>query len=123
VTQPEPAPGPADDGEAPRRDPLRALRKTIGQTVVVFTIPFAFAFGRAVLGLDRVQVYRSPAAWVVWGAGIVLMIAASVLAVQMLRGRAPAATGRATAWWCGGVWAVGLVLALVYAGMVPPPTR
>ncbi|GAA4246619.1 hypothetical protein [Dactylosporangium darangshiense] len=114
------SPGP--DDYTPRRDPLRALRRTIGQVVVLFTIPFVFAIGQAVLGLGRVKVDRSAAAWTVWGIGVALMVVASVLAVQMLRGKAPARTGRATAWWCAGIWAAGLVLSIVYTGMVPPPT-
>jgi hypothetical protein len=117
VSEPDPA---AD--EQPRRDPWRALRKTIGQVVVVFTIPFVFAIGRAALGLSRLKVHRTPAAWAVWGAGVALMVVASALAIQMLRGRAPAATGRATVWWCAGLWVAGLVLSIVYSAMVPTPT-
>ncbi|MEU7873824.1 hypothetical protein [Dactylosporangium sp. NPDC049140] len=111
------------DYDAPRRDPLRALRKTIAQTVVVFTIPFVFAIGRAVFGLGKLKVDRSPAAWTVWGIGVALMVAASVLAVQALRGKAPAALGERAAWLAGGVWVLGLVFAFVYSQMVPVPTR
>ncbi|GAA2381760.1 hypothetical protein [Dactylosporangium salmoneum] len=111
-----------DEGERPRRDPMRALRRTIAQTVVVFTIPFVFAIGRAALGLGRLKVDRSPAAWTVWGVGVALMVAASALAIQMLRGREPAATGKVTVWWAAGLWATGLVLAIVYSKMVPAPT-
>ncbi|MFG2036996.1 hypothetical protein [Dactylosporangium sp. NPDC048998] len=119
MTEPEP---PAED-EAPRRDPLRALRKTIAQSIVVFTLVFVYAIGQAAFGLSRVKVHRTPAAWAVWGAGVALMVAASVPAVMMLRGRAPAVTGRATAWWCAAVWLAGLVLTIVYAEMVPAPSR
>ncbi|MER7002622.1 hypothetical protein ABT297_06195 [Dactylosporangium sp. NPDC000555] len=128
MTEPEP---PAED-HAPRRDPLRALRKTIAQSVVLFTAVFVFAIGQAafgqteigksLLGASLVKVHRTPAAWTVWGAGVALMVAASVLAVMTLRGREPAATGRATVWWSAGVWLAGLVLTIVYAEMVPAPS-
>ncbi|WP_432987119.1 hypothetical protein [Dactylosporangium sp. CA-233914] len=105
--------------DSPRRDPRRALRKTVAQTVVVFTVPFVFAIGRAALGLTKLKVDRSPADWGVWGTGVGLMVLASAVAVQALRGRTPP---RAV-WWAGGLWLAGLVLAIVYAQMVPPPTR
>jgi hypothetical protein len=107
----------------PPRDALRALRKTVAQVVVVFTIPFVFSIGQAVLGLGKLKVDRSPAAWTVWSVGVALMVAASALAVQALRGRAPVRTGRSTAWWCLAVWAAGLALIILYSEMVPPPHR
>ncbi|WP_432836462.1 hypothetical protein [Dactylosporangium sp. CA-092794] len=116
-------PDSAGDGEEAPRDPWRALRRTVSQTVVVFTIPFGFAFGRAALGLSRLKVDRTPAAWTVWGAGVALMLVASVLAVLALRGRAPQRLGKATAWWCAGLWLAGLVLSIVYSEMVPAPSR
>ncbi|MER7282335.1 hypothetical protein ABT369_48680 [Dactylosporangium sp. NPDC000244] len=112
-----------EEPEEPRRDPLRALRKTVAQTVCVFTIPFVFAIGRAALGFTKLKVDRSPAAWTVWGIGIALMLAASALAVQTLRGKAPAALGQRAAWVAGGVWLAGLAFTIVYSQMVPPPTR
>lgn len=118
MTEPEPAAG----EQEPRRDPWRGLRKTVAQTVVVFTIPFVFAIGRAALGLGRLKVHRSAAAWTVWSAGVALMVVAAALGIQFLRGRAPAATGRATVWWCAGLWLAGLILAIVYSTMVPRPT-
>ncbi|MEV8512808.1 hypothetical protein [Dactylosporangium sp. NPDC051484] len=119
MTEPEP---PAPD-QAPRRDSLRALRKTIAQSVVLFTVVFVFAIGQAALGLSSVKVHRTPAAWTVWGAGVAVMVVAAVLAVMTLRGREPAATGRATVWWSAGVWLAGLALTIVYAEMVPAPSR
>jgi hypothetical protein len=112
----------SDGGEEPRRDPWRALRKTIAQVVVVFTIPFVFAIGRAALGFSKLKVERTTAAWTVWGIGVALMVAASALAVQALRGKAPAALGDRAVWAAGGVWLVGLLFAVVYAEMVPAPT-
>jgi hypothetical protein len=119
----EPGPELPEEEPPPRRDPWRALRKTIGQTVIAFTVLFAFAFGRAALGLSLLKVHRTAAAWAVWGGGIALMVVASGLAALMLRGKEPALTGRATAWWCAGLWLAGLVLTIVYSGMVPAPTR
>jgi hypothetical protein len=100
------------------------VRKTVAQTVLIFTIPFLVALGRAVIGYGNAdKVHRSAAAWTVWSTGIALMVAGSVFAVLMLRGREPRATGRNTVWWCGGLWAAGLVLALVYSSMLEPPVR
>jgi hypothetical protein len=113
---------PDEDEELPRRDNWRAVRKTVAQTVVVFTIPFVFALGRAAFGLTKFKVDRSPAAWTVWGIGIAVMITASVLAIQLLRGKAPAALGNRSAWLAGGLWLVGLVFVFVYSQMVPAPT-
>ncbi|GAA0722658.1 hypothetical protein Drose_08920 [Dactylosporangium roseum] len=108
----------------PRRDPWRAVRKSVAQAVVLFTVVYLFIFGRAALGLGRSRdIERSTAAWTVWTAGIVLMVAGSTLAVQLLRGKEPAATGRRTIWWCAGLWAAGFALASVYSAMVAPPTR
>ncbi|GAA3457252.1 hypothetical protein [Dactylosporangium matsuzakiense] len=114
---------PDEEEGRPRRDPWRALRKTVAQIVVVFTIPFVFAIGRAALGLNKLKVDRSPADWTVWGIGIALMVAASGLAIQALRGKAPAALGERAAWVAGGVWLLGLVFTIVYSQMVPPPVR
>jgi hypothetical protein len=98
------------------------VRKTVAQIVVLFTVFFVFAFGRAVLGVGgAAKVHRTAAAWGVWAAGIAFMLAASALAVLALRGRPPAVTGRATAWWCGGLWLLGLLLTIVYSSLVPLP--
>ena len=113
---------PAEE-ERPRRDPWRALRKTVAQIVVVFTIPFVFAIGRAAFGLTKLKVDRGPADWTVWGVGVALMVAAAALAVQALRGKAPAALGERAAWVAGGVGLLGLVFTAVYSQMVPPPAR
>ncbi|GAA2605551.1 hypothetical protein GCM10010399_40710 [Dactylosporangium fulvum] len=108
----------------PRRDPWRAVRKSVAQVIVLFTVVYLFVFGRAVLGVGRSRdIERSTAAWTVWTAGIALMVAGSALAVQLLRGKEPAVTGRRTIWWCAGLWAVGVALALIYSTMVTPPTR
>jgi hypothetical protein len=126
VSEPDPwtqsgtEPG-AEPEDRPRRDPWRAVRKTVAQTVVVFTIPFVFAIVQAAFKVGRLKVDRSPAAWTVWGLGVALMIAASALAIQQLRGKAPAVTGARTAWVAGGGWVAGLVLIIVYAQMVPLP--
>jgi hypothetical protein len=111
-----------EEEERPRRDNWRAVRKTVAQIVVVFTIPFVFSLGQAAFGLTRLKVDRSPAAWTVWGIGIAVMVAASALAIQQLRGKAPAALGKRGAWLAGGLWLVGLVFAFVYSQMVPAPT-
>ncbi|MGI5244519.1 hypothetical protein [Dactylosporangium sp. CA-139066] len=123
MTAPGPGSDPAFDEERPPRDPMRALRKTVSQIVVVFTIPFVFSIVQAALGGGRLKVDRSPAAWTVWTAGVALMVVASLLAVQSLRGKAPAWTGRSAAWWCAAIWGAGLILTVVYSNMVPPPTR
>ncbi|WP_433216821.1 hypothetical protein ACQP00_08515 [Dactylosporangium sp. CS-047395] len=113
-----------DEGtDRPRRDPLRALRRTIAQTTVVFTIPFVVAIGRAAFGAGKIKIDRTPADWTVWGIGVALMVAASALAIQSLRGKAPAALGERAAWLAGAVWLLGLVFAIVYSQMVPAPTR
>jgi hypothetical protein len=113
---------PDEEEDPPRRDNWRAVRKTVAQTVVVFTIPFVFALGQAVFGLAKLKVDRSPAAWTVWGIGITVMVAAALLAIQLLRGKAPAALGDRSAWLAGGLWLVGLVIVFVYSQMVPAPT-
>jgi hypothetical protein len=114
---------PARDGPPRRRDPARALRRTVEQCAIVFTLPFLVAIGRAALGFENrlLIIERSAAAWAVWSAGIALMVVAALLGLQDLRGKAPAVTGRHTAWWCAGLWVAGLALAFVYAAMVPAP--
>jgi hypothetical protein len=105
-----------------RRDPWRAVRKTVAQSVLVFTAVFVVALVRAVLGSGRAaEIHRSAAAWTVWCVGIAFMVAGSVFAVLMLRTKEPRTTSRSAAWWCGGLWAAGFVLALVYSSMVKPP--
>lgn len=112
------------EAERPPRDPWRAVRKTVAQTVLLFTLPFFFALAQAVLRYGAAgKVHRSAGAWGVWSTGVALMLAGCVFALLMLRGREPRSTGRFTVWWGGGLWAAGLVLTLVYSTMVQPPTR
>lgn len=109
-----------EDAERAPRDSWRALRKTVAQTVLVFTVPFVLAWARAVLGFGNAKVHRDAGAWTVWSAGVALMVAGSVFAVLLLRG---GSRNRVRAWWCGGLWAAGLGLALSYSTMVDPPVR
>ncbi|MET7396236.1 hypothetical protein ABZS66_22405 [Dactylosporangium sp. NPDC005572] len=100
---------------APRRDPWRAVRKSVAQAVVLFTAVFVFGLGRAVFGVGPAgDVERSTAAWTVWSVGVALMVAGSVVAVQYLRGKSGIR-------WCVTLWVTGLVLTLIYSSMIQPP--
>lgn len=124
---PDPTPAGSPDGASPAaqrpgRDAWWAVRRTVAQCVIAFTVLFLLPLLRAVAGVDdgRATVHRSAAAWAVWCAGLALMVAGALFAVQSLRAKQRPRSIR-FAWWCGGLWLAGFVLTVVYSTMVGPP--